>query len=104
MDLSHAEELLIHVLRAGSLGDFGLTLARRHDVFVVTFASPEPDGFTMGAGPTLEAAIYSSIGREAPGSSDDGEPVTEPVKVLRLVGGTYAPVADDRRCDAVSAA
>lgn len=104
MDLSPVEKGLIAFIRLAAIGDMSLSITRASGVVVVTTASPEEGGLMIGAGPTLDAAVFSLMGVEPPGTPGEDEPAPEPVRVLRLVGGTRAPSADDRRCNAVSAA
>ena len=95
MDLSPVEEGLIAFIRLAAIGDISLSITRASGVVVVTTASPEEGGLMMGAGPTLDAAVYSLMGIEAPSGPDSGEKAEPaPRPALRIVGGSgHAPDA-----------
>lgn len=86
MDLSPVEEGLINLIRLAAIGDISLSITRASGVVVVTTASPEEGGLMMGAGPTLDAAVYSLMGVQPPGDPGEAEPAPRPG--LRLVGGS----------------
>ena len=86
MDLSPVEKGLIAFIRLAAVGDISLSITRASGVVVVTTASPEVGGLMIGAGPTLDAAVYALMGVEAPGNPDGGE--TAPMPALRIVGGS----------------
>ncbi|WP_237482609.1 hypothetical protein [Lichenibacterium dinghuense] len=65
MRLTHAEQILIDILREKAEGGLTVTLTILPEGCTVTAATPA-DGVRLGAGPSVEAALRNLCGMDAP--------------------------------------